>query len=193
MRLWLVSILLLAIAPCAVAQDSQTVRVRVALMENYAARSVPANVEQARLVKAINDLKPDKKTHMKVEAVPLQASSGADTQEEAAQLKCQYVVYTRLTELRTATDPYQHVPNTIETNPNSQWTNRDSRSQAVDPEYRATVEYRLATPSGAVVAGAPFSIQSNTSNDIGTVSLIMDRVANAVAAEAKKGQPAMRE
>jgi hypothetical protein len=195
MRLRFVSplLILLVASLSGLAQEAQTVRVGVAVMENSAGRSVPGNVEQAHLVKAINDLKPDKKTHVKVEAVPLQASSGTDAQDEAMRLKCQYIVYTRLTELRTATDPYQHVPGTIETNPNSQWNSQNGRTQTVDPEWRATVEYKLTTTSGAMVAGVPYSTQQNTSNEIGTVSIVMDRIANALAAEVKKGLPAMRE
>jgi hypothetical protein len=195
MRLRFISVplIFLVTSLSGLAQESQTVRVGVALMENGAGRSVPGNVEQANLVKAINDQKPDKKTHVKVEAVALQASSGTDAQDEALQLKCQYIVYTRLTELRNASDPYQPVPGTIETNPNSQWNVRDPRAQNVDPEWRATVEYKLTTTGGAMIAGAPYSTQQNTSNEIGTVAIVMNRVANAVVAEAKKGSPAMRE
>lgn len=184
---------LLVALSCLAQETGNVVRVGVAVMENAAGRSVPGDVERDHLVKAINQLKPDKKTHVKVEAVPLQSMSREDAQEEAQQQKCQYIVYTRLIELRSATDPYQHTPGTIETNPNSQWANRDGRSQAVDPEYRATVDYKLTSPKGMIVAGAPFSTQSNTSNEIGTVSSIMDRVANAVAAEVKKGAAPMRE
>ena len=46
--------------------------VGVALLQNHAGRSVPANVERDRLVRALNQLKPDKKTHMKVVGVPLE-------------------------------------------------------------------------------------------------------------------------
>jgi hypothetical protein len=186
--------LCLLLIPFCFAQDANpTIRVGVAVMENYAGRSVPGTVERDHLVVAINQLKPDKKTHVKVEAVPLQSMSAEDAQQEAQQQKCQYVVYTRLVELRSATDPYQPTPGTIETNPNSQWANRGGDSQIVDPEFRATVDYKLTSATGVTVAGVPFSTQSNTSNEIGTVSLIMDRIANAVAAEVKKGQPPMRE
>ena len=63
--------------------------------------------------------------------------------EEAQQKKCAYVVYTTLTELRNADDPYQHVPGTIETNPNSQWSHQNGRAEAQDPEFRVTVDYKL--------------------------------------------------
>jgi len=189
-----ISLLVFATAVCCLAQQNgNVVVVGVAPMENFAGRSVPGNVEQERLVKAINQLKPDKKTRVKVQAVALSSSSPNDAAEEAQEKKCQYIVYTKLVELRSAADPYQHVPGTIETNPNSQWANRTGEAQSMDPEYRATVDYKLTTVSGAAVAGAPYSTQSNTSNEIDTVSMIMDRVANAVVAEVKKSPLPMQE
>jgi hypothetical protein len=102
-------------------QESTVVQVGVAVMENYAGRSVPGNVAQGRLVKALNQLKPDKKTHVKIEAIPLIAASPSDGNEEAQQKNYQYVVYTRLTELSRQQDPCQHQLGTLEANPNSQW------------------------------------------------------------------------
>ena len=77
------------------------------------------HLERDRLVQALNHMKPDKKTHLQVQGVPLDATTANEADEEAATKKCAYVVYTTLTELRNADDPYQHVPGTIETNPNS--------------------------------------------------------------------------
>lgn len=184
-------VILLGSAAC-MAQEN-FVRVGVAVMENSAGRSVPGNVERDRLVRAINQLKPDKKTHMKVEALPLNASSNDEATEEAQQKNCAYVVYTRLVELRSAGDPYQQRSGAIETNPNSQWNSQDPRTQRVDPEYRATVEYRLVRAGGSAVSGAPYSTQQNTSNEIDTVSMIMDRIALQVVDQIKKGTPPMRE
>jgi hypothetical protein len=169
------------------AQQS-SVRVGVAVMQNYAGRSVPGNLERDRLVKALNQLKPDKKTHMKVEAVPLNGSSADEVGDEAQQKGCEYVVYTKLTELRNQTDPYQHMPGTIETNPNSQWT-----APPEEPEYRATVEWKLAkVGSPGVIDAAPFSTQQ-TGNEIDTVSQVMDQIALRVADIVKKGAPPMKE
>ena len=119
--------------------QENAIRVGVAVMQNQAGRSVPGTLERDRLVQALNHSKPAKKTNLKVEAIPLEGSIGDEVADEAEQKKCQYVVYTTLTELRGADDPYQHVPGTIETNPNSQW----SPAQRMDPEYRATVDYKL--------------------------------------------------
>jgi hypothetical protein len=183
----------LMLAPMFCIAQENAIRVGVAVMQNNAGRSVPGNVERDRLVKAINQIKPNKKTNVKVQAVPLNGMTGDDVSEEAEQQKCQYVVYTTLTELRTAQDPYQHQPGTIETNPNSQWSSRDPDNQRIDPEYRATVEYKLVkVGSNNEISGAPFSTQQN-GDEIDTVSQIMDRIALQVVDQVKKGMAPMRE
>jgi len=182
--------LVLLIAPVFCVAQENVIRVGVAVMQNRAGRSVPGTLERDRLVKALNQQKPDKKTHMKIEAIPLDGSNAGDASDEAAAKKCAYVVYTTLTELRTAGDPYQHVPGTVETNPNSQWNpGGHPQAQSMDPEYRATVDYKLVrVGSPGVVSGAPFSTQQN-GNEIDTVSQVMDRIATRVADEIKKGGP----
>jgi len=113
--------------------------------------------------------------------------------EEAEQKKCQYVVYTTLTELRNAADPYQRPPGTVETSPNSQWSHQNGEAERLDPEFRVTVEYKLVSvPSNNAVAGAPYSTQL-AMNEIDAVSQVLDRVANAVFAEIKKGSAPMKE
>jgi hypothetical protein len=189
-RLCFLVVLLVAVAGLA---QENAVRVGVALLQNQAGRAVPANVERDRLVKALNQLKPDKKTHMKVVGVPLDGMTPNEISEEAEQKKCQYVVYTTLTELRNADDPYQRPPGTVETNPNSQWSNPNSRSERQDPEFRVTVDYKLVSVgSNNVVAGAPYSTQL-AMNEIDAVSQVLDRVANAVFGEIKKGTAPMKE
>jgi len=190
MRLLVVPIALLSVLVSgSVMAQENTVRVGVAVMENYAGRSVPGNVERDRLVAAINQRKPDKKTHLKVQAVSLNGMTREDASEEAEHQNCQYVVYTALTELRTQQDPYQHVPETIESSPNSQW----SPNQKLDPEFRATVEYKLVkVGSNNEISGAPFSTQQN-GNEIDTVSQIMDRIASQVVDQIKKSAVPLRE
>jgi len=185
-------LVVLLVAVAGLAQENP-VRVGVALLQNEAGRSVPANVERDRLVKALNQLKPDKKTHMKVVGVPLDGTTPNEIAEEAEQKKCQYVVYTTLTELRNADDPYQRPPGTVETNPNSQWSNQSGRSERMDPEFRVTVDYKLVSvPGNNAVAGAPYSTQL-AMNEIDAVSQVLDRVANAVFGEIKKGTAPMKE
>lgn len=190
-RTCLPSALLLAGVAClsiyGFAQEN-AIRVGVAIMQNQAGRSVPGNVERDRLVQALNHIKPDKKTHLQLQGVPLDAMTANEADEEAASKKCAYVVYTTLLELRGADDPYQHVPGTIETNPNSQW----SPNQRMDPEYRVTVDYKLYRVGGSVVAGSPYSTQL-AMNEIDAVSQVMDRIASRVADVVKKGAPPMKE
>jgi hypothetical protein len=159
-------------------------------MQNEAQRSVSGTIERDRLVQALNHMKPDKKTHVQVQGVALDAMTTNEADEEAASKKCTYVVLTTLTELRGADDPYQRTPNTIETNPNSQWgTQNNPRAQRMDPEYRVTVEYKLFWTGGSQVAGSPYSTQTAT-NEIDAVSQVMDRIASRVADEVKKSAPA---
>jgi hypothetical protein len=183
---------MLLVAGAGLAQEN-AIRVGVALLQNEAGRAVPANVERDRLVRALNQLKPDKKTHTKAVGVPLDGVTPNEISEEAEQKKCQYVVYTTLTELRNADDPYQRPPGTVETNPNSQWSNQNSRSERQDPEFRVTVEYKLVSvPGNNAVAGAPYSTQL-AMNEIDAVSQVLDRVANAVFGEIKKSTSPMKE
>jgi hypothetical protein len=189
-HLCVIATLLVSVAGLA---QENAVRVGVALLQNRAGRSVPANVERDRLLKALNQLKPDKKTHLKVVGVPLDGITPNEISEEAEQKKCQYVVYTTLTELRNADDPYQRPPGTVETSPNSQWSHQNGEAERLDPEFRVTVEYKLVSvPSNNAVAGAPYSTQL-AMNEIDAVSQVLDRVANAVFAEIKKGSAPMKE
>lgn len=184
--------LLFALSLCAFAQENHIVVVGVATMQNRAGRSVPGNMERDRLVAALNQLKPDKKTHVKVQGVPLNGMSPEDVGAEAKDKKCDYVVYTTLVELQASTDPAMarpSTPGTIETNPNGVWSQRS----ALDPEYRATVEYKLyRSGDNAAIAGAPFSIREAMPEEA-VVSQVMDRIATRVFADVKKGPAPMQE
>lgn len=186
---------LVLVAFCSYAEDNRVVRVGVAIMQNEAGRSVPGNIERDRLVRALDELKADKKTHIKVEGVPLEGSSGNELSEEAEQKKCEYVLYTTLTELRNASDPYQRRPGTIETNPNGTWNSRDPSAQRLDPEYRATVEYKLYNLRTHTTSGSAPFLNQQAMNEIDVVSQIMDRIASRVFSDIKKGglPPPMRE
>ncbi len=186
---WFLFSVLGILAITSVAQEN-AIRVGVAVMQNQADRSVPGNLERDRLVQALNRMKPDKKTHLQVQGIPLAATTANEADEEAAAKKCAYVVYTTLLELRSAEDPYQRVPGTIETNPNSTWSQPNNpRGQQQDPEYRVTVDYKLyRVGDSSAVAGAPFSTQL-AMNEIDAVSQVMDRIAPRVADEVKKATP----
>ena len=183
------SFLLVAVLAGLSAQETP-IRVGVAVMQNEAQRSVSGKLERDRFVQSLNRMKPDKKTHVQVQGVPLDAMTMNEADEEAASKKCTYVVLTTLTELRGFDDPYQRTPNTIETNPNSQWSMQNNpRGERMDPEYRVTVEYKLFRTGGSQVAGSPYSTQAAT-NEIDAVSQVMERIASRVADEVRKSAPA---
>lgn len=179
---------------CAVAQENRVVLVGVPIMKNAATRSVPGTLEQERLVSDLNQQKPDKKQHLAVRGVPLDGTTADEVTEQVKQKKCDYVVYTTLIELSTSSDPYQRTPGTIQTNPGGVWNNPGNpRAQAMEPEYRATVEYKLYRADGTPVSGAPFSYQQATM-ETEVVAQIMSRIASKVFAEVKKGGgPPMQE
>ncbi len=172
---------------CGFAQENRIVVVGVATMKNAATLSVPGTLERDRLVTSLNQLKADKKLHIKVQGVPLDGMTPDDVAGEAKDKKCDYVVYTTLVELRGSTDPAMPRPGTIETNPNGVWSQPNNpRGQALDPEFRATVEYKLyRAGDNAAIAGAPFSTQE-AMPEAAVVSQIMDRIANRVFADVKK-------
>ena len=188
-RAYVFAILLVASA-AAYSQEQRVIRVGVAVMRNNANRSVPGELERDRLVKALNDEKPDKKLHLKVQGVALEGTNPQDAASQGDENKCDYIVYTTLVELRNQGDPVQHRPGTFETNPNSQRRPQDPETAALNPEYRATVEYKLyRTGDRTPISGAPFSTQAELS-EIDAVSQLMDRVANRVVTEVKKGASA---
>lgn len=175
------------------AQENRVVLVGVPLMKNAATRSVPSNLERDRLVSDLNQQKPDKKQHLAVQGVPLDGTTADEVAAEAKQKKCDFVVYTTLIELSTPSDAYQRTrtPGTIQTNPGGVWSN--PAGQAMDPEYRATVEYKLYRADGTPVSGAPFTNQQATM-ETEVVAQIMSRIATKVFAEVKKGgAPPMQE
>ena len=186
MRCTCMFVILLVASSIAFSQEQRVVRVGVAMMRNNANRSAPSELERDRLVKALNAEKPDKKLHLKVQGVALEGTNPEDAASQGDENKCDYIVYTTLIELRTQGDPAQRRPGTFETNPNSQRRPQDPETAAINPEYRATVEYKLyRTGDRTPISGAPFSTQAELS-EIDVVSQLMDRVANRVLAEVKK-------
>lgn len=172
-------------------QEQRVIRVGVPVMKNSASRSVSGENERDRLVKALNDEKPDKKLHMKVEGVPLDATEPRDVASQADEKKCDYIVYTTLVQLRTQGDPAEHRPGTIDINPNSQWGTQGPENATMNPEFDATVEYKLyQTGDRRAFSGGPFSAHDALA-DAEVVGQVMDRIANRVFDEVKK-RPAPR-
>jgi hypothetical protein len=170
----------------ALPQEVGVIRVGVPVMKNDARRSVPAELERDRLVKALNDEKPDKKLHVKVEGVALQGNNLQDVASQAEEKKCDYIVFTTLVDLRTQGDPAERRAGTININPNSQWGTQGPESAAMNPEFEATVEYRLyQTRDRKAFSGGPFSVH-DALPDTEVVGQVMDRIANRVFDEVKK-------
>jgi len=201
MRQWLVKALLLwfcLLSLCALGQENRVIRVGVAVLQNKAGRSVSGEMERDRLVSALNQEKPDKKLHVKVEGVALNGMTPGETGDEARQKKCDYVVYTSLVELQSSTDVNAQPPRpgvgTIQTNPGGVWnTPPGQENRNMNPEYLATVDYRLyRTGNPSAIAGAPFSARQ-AGNEESAVSQVMNQIANRVYAEVKKAPPPMQE
>jgi hypothetical protein len=176
---------LLTVSPQIFAQQMQVIRVCAPVMKNTAGRSVPAGPERDRLVKALNDEKPDKKLHVKVLGVALEGTDREDVEAQAEAKKCDYVLYTRLMELKTQGDPEEHRPGAVNTmSPNGQ--RQSPEDAAMNPEYVATVEYKLyRTGEATMISGAPFTAQDALA-DTEVVGQVMDRIANRVFDVVKK-------
>jgi hypothetical protein len=179
-----------SLALLAMGQENRIVRVGVATMKNSAGRSVPGDLQRDRLVSNLNQQKPDKKTHVALQAVPLDGTSRDEAADQANQKRVDYVVYTTLIQLSLSSDPtiMARTPGTIQTNPNIGVGMPGSSPGSLNQTYQATVEYKLYRADGTAVSGAPFSVQQAISDDA-AVSQLMDRIAMRVASEVKKAAP----
>lgn len=179
-------------APSALAEESpgsdknaKVIKVGIAVMTNAASRSVPGTLERDRLVSAINRVKPPKhsKDSGKIQAIPLDSPSPGAANSQARDLGCDYVVFTKLTDLRESGDPAP-VPRQGEVR-----IGRDPVANAPpgyirqDVQRYAVIEfrlYRLDDPAPRFDTSA--SATENTTED-GIVSMLMDRVASRVVSE----------
>lgn len=191
------------VSVCAFAQENRIIRVGVPTMENRSASGVPGNLERDRLVAALNQEKPDKKLHVKVQGVPLDGTTPEAVGAEAKEKSCDYVVYTTLTELQASNGsgmprsggiPPNPGNPTIPGNPNGGWNpaNANPNGRAVNSEYRATVEYRLyRVGSPDALSETPVSAQQMVP-EAEVVGLVMNQIARRVFGEVKKAPPAQQ-
>ena len=201
-RALFLSVCLLSV--CGFAQENRIIRVGVPTMENRSASGVAGNFERDRLVAALNQEKPDKKLHVKVQGVPLDGSTPEAVGAEAKEKNCDYVVYTTLVDLQAsngsgmarpgAIPPSPTMPTnpTIPGNPSGGWNpaNNNPNGRAINPEYHATVEYRLyRTGSPDALSEAPVSTQQMMP-EAEVVGLVMNQIARRVFGEVKKAPPA---
>ena len=109
------------------AQDKDVVRIGVAVLRSGTDK-VSVTEARDRLVKALNQQKPDKKLNLRTQAVGLEASQGSAALAEAREKNCQFILFSRLTDLLTSE---KSVPS--------------SMTGTIDtfPVFAAKVEYQL--------------------------------------------------
>ncbi len=110
-------------------------------------KAVSAVEARDRLVKALNQQKPDKKLRLSVDAVALETEWGAKAIAEAKKKNCQFVLFTQLTGLKTSSILGPAASNS---------TDFDAT-----PVFNATVEYQL----NRTMDGAAFAIGSAKGED----------------------------
>lgn len=176
--------ILFTISSFAFPQELRVIRVGVPVMKNSASRGYSGQQARDHLVKAFNEEKPDKKLHVRVQGVALEGTQPEEVLSQGVAKNCDYIVYTTLIDLRTQGDAPVRRPGTVEIT-GGKTMPQDAESAAMNPEYQATVEYRLyRTGDTSAISGAPFSTQKAMSED-SAVSQVIDRIANKVFADAK--------
>lgn len=83
------------------ADETRTIRIGIALMENRSGRNASPEWERDQLLRELKARRTKRKSPIVIEAVSLQASSKEDAAAEAAQKKCDYFLMT------TLLDPHQ--------------------------------------------------------------------------------------
>ena len=98
-----VPILCLSCLP-AFSQEPAVVHVCVAVLRS-GANTVSVTQARDRLVKALDQQKPDRKLRLSASAVPLESPWGTRAMDEAKEKSCEFVLSTRLTNLETSSAP----------------------------------------------------------------------------------------
>ena len=97
----LLPLLLVLCSLPAFAQDKDAVRIGVAVLRSGTDK-VSVTEARDRLVKALNQQKPDKRLKLRVLAVGLEASQGRVALAEAKEKNCHFVLFSHLTDLLTS-------------------------------------------------------------------------------------------
>jgi hypothetical protein len=155
----------------AFSQDNDVIRIGVAALRSGTDK-VSVTEARDRLVKALNQQKPDKKLKLRVQAVGLDASQGSVALSEAREKSCQFVLFNHLTDLLSSEKSL----------PSSMTGTLDTI-----PVFNAKVEYQLER----VVDGAEYAIGSAKSEEASSIKDAvmgaMSQLAGTVFAELKKG------
>ncbi len=177
------------LSPRAFAQQNRVVMVGVVTMQ-YRSNwpSAPrADVERDHLVTALDQEKPDKKLHLKIQAVPLEGTTPSDVEAEAKQKNCDYVVYTTLVEIRVFANSPTSRPGTTQDHQGGVFVKMPNNPQV--REYQANMEYKLyRTGDPKAISDGPVSNREMTQPSE-VVARAMAQVANRVYLEVKKATP----
>ena len=159
----LLPLLLVLCSLPAFAQDKDAVRIGVAVLRSGTDK-VSVTEARDRLVKALNQQKPDKRLKLRVLAVGLEASQGRVALAEAKEKNCDFVLFSHLTDLLTSE---KSVPS--------------SMTGTIDtfPVFAAKVEFQLER----VVDGAEYAVGSAKSQDASSMKdAVMDAMAQLAVA-----------
>ena len=176
------------LSPRAFAQENRVVMVGVVTMQNRSNwPSAPADIERDHLVTALDQEKPDKKLHLKIQAVPLEGTTPSDVEAEARQKSCDYVVYTTLVEIRVFANSPTPRPGTTQDHQGGVFVKTPNNPQA--REYQANMEYKLyRTGDPKAISSGPVSNREMTQLSE-VVARAMAQIANRVYLEVKKATP----
>jgi VWFA-related protein len=161
----------LVLCVCAFSEDAAVVRIGVGVLRSGTDK-VSVIEMRDRLVKALNHQKADKKQKITIQAVGLEESQGSKALEEAREKNCQFVLFSRLTDLQT-----------------SEKSVANGTSGGIDyvPAMTAKVAYQLVR----VVDGAEYAVGSAKSEESSSiVDAVIDalrKVATSAVADLKKG------
>ncbi|HTK94047.1 MAG TPA: hypothetical protein VL382_00295 [Terriglobales bacterium] len=165
------------------------IRVCVATLRNVARRSIGVTLQRDALVRDLKQSKPPKKAadQRRIEGIALEGDSPASAGGEIGEKKCEYVVYTTVTDLRDKSDPL--------------W--RDEKQQGIGnlpPQGSRHEEVTFAQVEFSILkAGNPNPLVSSsvsgeeTNSEDGTVRLMMDRIASRVNTVVREAPDPMRE
>src|SRR5579863_3652582 len=162
---YLLSCLCLACHPLA-AQESRVVRVGVAILQSGPGMASGAETRD-RVVKFLNQRKPDKNSGFALQAVTLESLSRVKTIVEAREKNCEFVLYAHLTDLTTT----YSLSNDIYL-----------------PVFHATVEYQL----NRAIDGSGFAMNSveveDSSSSRGAILSAFSKMASSALSEIQLGK-----
>lgn len=181
------------------AKPQPAIRIGVALLRNASSRTIAVQVQRDQLIRSINQFnrKDDaKKGRAKLEAVALDADSAPQAAQEARDQHCDFIVYSKLRDLREPNDP--NSPVHVGTD-GADVSTTDSLNVpahpvgSLNPATYALLDFslqRLGDPAPMMTSSVSATEQMDAE---ATVSLLMVQVASRVATETRKTRPPVTE